>query len=419
MRKLTYLIMILVLMIISLGMTNANSKVNMIDSSTYTSSTDRYLKYVATSDSQSDNITRTVLILGYDKNGNMIEDGSNVITLTPEQLAEADRLIEQYKKKYAQDPDRIRFGSGYIITVTAGTVDASILENGKTSGNDYYLIQFYTDMADLDKETRDTLNQIGCILYPGTENAFYAKIPPEALDTVISLVNSGKIRYLGRIPNEAKIRPELLSKMQANPDKSFQIEVRLYENPDSSQMDQLGNIMQFNSRYYSILNSVYGTIPGNRIQDIIDLSFVGWIEEQSYSTAANNDGTAATEVTQDKQDYLAVLNIKSAQNKENVLAVIGVEYIQDAVYTGTDGEKYPAIAISANEQAADQIRNLDSVIAVSPIAGISPVPASPQSDETIKETTNIRFITIAVIISLLVLFVILIVYLIIRRSNQS
>jgi hypothetical protein len=368
---------------------------------------------------QSDNITRTILILGYDENGNMIEDGSNVITLTPEQLAEADRLIEQYKKKFAQDPDRIRFGSGYIITVTAGTVDADILENGKTSGNDYYLIQFYTDMADLDKETRDTLNQIGCILYPGTENAFYAKIPPEALDTVISLVNSGKVRYLGRIPDQAKIRPELLSKMQANPDKSFQIIVGLFDNPDSSQMEQLGNIMQFNSRYYSILNDVYGTIPGNRIQDIIDLSFVVGIEEQSYSTVANNDGTSATEVTQDKQDYLVVLNIESAQNKENVLAVSGVEYIQDAVYTGTDNEEYPAIAISANEQAADQIRNLDSVIAVSPIAGISPVLASPQSDETAKETINIRLITIAVMIAILVLSVILIVYLIKRRSNQS
>jgi hypothetical protein len=229
-------------------------------------------------------------------------------------------------------------------------------------------------MADLDKETRDTLNQIGCILYPGTENAFYAEIPPEALDTVISLVNSGKVRYLGRIPVEAKIRPELLSKMKANPDKSFQIIVSLFDNPDSSQMNQLGNIMQFNSKYYSILNDVYGTIPGNRIQDIIDLSFVVWIEEQSHSTVANNDGTSATLMPQDRQDYLVILNTVAENNKNSVLTVSGVEYIEDAVYTGTDNEEYPAIAISATEQAADQIRNLDSIIAVTPIAGISPVP---------------------------------------------
>ncbi len=404
-------------MAISLGMAknsnpaNANSPVSQL-------SRPEYQNNCTPDDSQSDNITRTILILGYDKNGNMIEDGSNVITLTPEQLAEADRLIEEYEKKYSQDPNRIRFGSGHIITATAGTVDADILANGKTSGNDYYLIQFYTDMADLDKETRDTLNQIGCILYPGTENAFYAKIPPEALDTVISLVNSGKVRYLGRIPIEAKIRPELLSKMQANPDKSFQIIVQLFDNPDSSQMNQLGDIMQFNSNYYSILDTVYGTVPGNRIQDIIDLSFVRWIGEQSYSTVGDIDVTSATEVTQDKQDYLVVLNIESAQNKNNVLTVSGVEYIQDAVYTGTDNEEYPAIAIYANEQAAEQIKNLDSVIAVSPIEGIYPAPAVQQQNET-TGAIDTRQIILASIIGLPLAALAIIAYLLLRRRRHA
>jgi hypothetical protein len=148
-----------------------------------------------------------------------------------------------------------------------------------------------------------------------------------------------------------------------------------------------------------------------------------WIEEQSFSTVANNDGTAATEVTQDKQDkqdYLVVLNIESAQNKEKVLAVSGVEYIQDAVYTGTDNEEYPAIAISANEQAADQIRNLDSVIALASIADISGSSAGPDApDAETARAIDAHQIILAGIIGLSMLALVMIVYLLIRRRRHA
>ena len=240
--------------------------------------------------SQSDNITRTILILGYDEAGKMIEDGSNVITLTPEQLAEADRLIEQYKKKYAQDPNRIRFRSGYIITLTAGTIDASILENGKTSGNNYYLIQFYTDQADLDKETRDTLDQIGCILDPVGNHAFYAKIPPEALDTVISLVNNGKVRYLGRVPTEAKYYPELLTKAQQNPNNPIKIAIQVFNDASDSDIATLSQLMRIDWHW---TDSIAGEAPAGNIKDIIALNFVRWIEEDLPMGLCNNDGTSA------------------------------------------------------------------------------------------------------------------------------
>jgi len=365
--------------------------------------------------STSDNMTRTVLILGYDKAGKMIEDGSNVITLSPEQLAEADRLIEQYRKKFAADPNRIRFRSGHIITATAGTIDADILDNGKTSGNDYYLIQFYTDQADLDKETRDTINQIGCILNPVGNHAFYAKIPPEALDTVISLVNSGKVRYLGRIPIEAKYYPQLLTKAQQNPNNPIDVAIQLFDDASDSDIDTLNKLMRIDWHW---TDSIAGETPAGNIKDIIALNFVRWIEEDLPMGLCNNDGTSETAAPQDKRDYLVILNTEAVQNKNSVLAVNDVEYIQDAIYTGINNEKYPAIAISANEQAVDQIKNFDYVIAVSPFAGISPAPTPPPNGET-SQATNTRLVIIAGIFAVLVLAIVMTIYLIRRQRSQA
>jgi hypothetical protein len=405
---------IFAIMLVSAGF---NNKITISRSLTSSISDNQLSSTGYNATSQSENITRTILILGYDKAGNMIEDGSNVITLSPEQLAEADRLIEQYKKKYATDPNSIRFQSGYIITLTAGTVDERILENGKTSGNDYYLIQFYTDQADLDKETRDTLNQIGCHLYPGTENAFFAKIPPEALDTVISLVNGGKVRYLGQIPTEAKISPELMTEAQENPNNSLRLNMQIFKDTSDSDIATLRQFMQI---YYEDDTYISGEAPAGNIKDIIALNFVQWVEKpcRPSTSSQNNDGTSAAAIPQEYGDYLVVLNIESAEYRNNILAINGVEHIQDAIYTSVNNQEYPAIAISANEQDVEQIRNLDYVIAVSPIAGISPAPVALPGGET-SEATNTRLVIIAGIFAVLVLAIVIIIYLIRRRRSQA
>jgi hypothetical protein len=365
--------------------------------------------------SQSENITRPIRILGYDKSGKMIETGSHVITLSPEQLAEVDGLIEQYNKRFAPDPNRTRFRSGYIITLAAGMIDASILANGKTSGNDYYLIQFYTYMSSVDKETRDTLNKIGCIIYPGGGPAFYAKIPPEALDTVISLVNSGKVRYLGRIPTEAKYYPELLTKAQQNTNNPIKIAIQLFNDASDSDIATLSQLMRIDWHWN---DSIAGEAPAGNIKDIIALNFVRWIEEDLPMTPQNNDGTPPTTIPEEYRKYLVVLNTESAENKNSVLAVNGVEYIQDAIYTSSNNEQYPAIAIFANEQAVAQIKNLDHVIVVSPIAGISPAPVPPPGGET-SQATNTRLVIIAGVFAVLVLGIVMIIYLIRRRRSQA
>ncbi len=347
--------------------------------------------------------------------GEAYDNDSSTITLTPEQSAEADRLVEQYKKKFATDPNRIRFRSRYIITVSAGMIDADILENGKTAGNDYYLIQFYTDQADLDKETRDTINQIGCILYPGTENAFFAKILPEGLDTVISLVNNGKVRYLGRIPTEAKYYPELLAKAQKNPNNPIDVAIQLFDDASDSDLDTLNQLMRIDWHW---TDSIAGEAPGGNIKDIISLNFVRWVEEDLPMGLCNNGGTPDTATSLDVRDYLVVLNTETAENKNSVLAVNGVQYIQDAIYTGFDSEKYPAIAISANEQAVEQIKNYDFVIAVSPLASISTEPAAQPDNET-AQTMGTKQIFLVSILGVSIISLAMIIYLLIRRRRHA
>lgn len=151
--------------------------------------------------SQSENTTSqdVVTIFYVDRTGKQLRNESSIITLTPEQEAKIRRQIEW--KMNLKDPSQIRFRSGFSMIVTAGTIDENIQGHISAPENNYYVIQFFSDLASVDKDTLDKLKQSGCILYdPVENNAFFIKIPPQALDSVISLVENGKIRYLGRIP---------------------------------------------------------------------------------------------------------------------------------------------------------------------------------------------------------------------------
>jgi len=212
-------------------------------------------------------------------------------TLNPEQQAFVDKQIEEKLKRI--DTSLIRFQSGYSIHTTPGTIEAGIQDGEKIPANNYYLIQFYTDQSRVDKDTRDTLQQSGCVLYGYlANNAFYCRIPPEALDTVISLVESGKVRYLGNIPIEAKISPQLLAKTQINPDNSFHVTILLLGELNQSNIDTLRNFMQVDS-YYPVPYILYGIATASSINDIAALNFVEWIEEETPLTLCNIDGTPA------------------------------------------------------------------------------------------------------------------------------
>ena len=231
--------------------------------------------------------------------GKPLSNESSINTMTPEQQAEIQKQIEEKRK--LEDTSQIRFRSGYSIHTTPGTIEAGIQDREKIPPNNYYVIQFYTDLSSVDQDTRDILQQSGCILYDRVpNNAFYAKIPPEALDTVVSLVETGKARYLGYIPIDAKIDQTLLNKAQENPDNSIHVEVHILGDPNQSHIDSLKSLMQIDS-YHAGSNFVYGTAKGSSINDIANLNFVKWIAEQIPATLFNNDGTSAITETEIQQ----------------------------------------------------------------------------------------------------------------------
>jgi hypothetical protein len=365
---------------------------------------------------QSDNIPSPVQIADVDKQtGKQLRTESTVITLTPEQLAEIQRQIEEKKKLVYTS--QIRFPSRYIINVSDGTIDGNIQDNGKTSDNDYYVIQFYTDMASVDKDTRDSLQRSGCILYNHiSNNAFYAKIPPESLDTVISLVVAGKVRYLGHIPIEAKISPGLLAKTKENPNNSLNLTVQVFKDTSDSEINTLGRILQIDYHYYSKGDTfIFGETPASSIKDIIALSFVQWVEEESHLYFFNSDNTS--EITEIRE-YLVVLGTMTAEYRNRLLAISNIKYIGDTNYIDTNNKKYPALVISTDPATAEEIKNLDFVIAVSPIDNTYASPNPPLNVETMK-LTNTKLIITVITAIILFIIVIIIIYLRKRRSNQD
>lgn len=414
MKRLIQIAIILIIFAIMLISVGCNNKVTISRSPASFFSESQPTTGISNITCQSENITSPdhVTIFYVDRTGKQLRDESSINTLTPEQEAEIRRQIE-WKTKL-KDPSQIRYRSGYSMNVVAGTIDENIQDQIAASESSYYVIQFFSDLASVDKDTRDQLKQSGCILYdPVENNAFFIKIPPEALDTVISLVKSGKVRYLGRIPMEAKIKASLLAKAQANPEISFDVGITLFDKADPSQINSLKDIMKVDN-YYDILNSVYGSVTGIRIQDIIDLNFVEWVEEGSYATASSNDGTST--VTEN-QEFLVILSTSAPEHENQVLAINSVKHIGDANYIGTNNEEYPAIIITADPSATEQIKMLDFVIAVSPIAGIYPAPVPPSDDEATK-ANSMSLVIIASAAAILVLAIVMTIYLT-RRHRIS
>ncbi len=365
--------------------------------------------------SQSDNITSRddINVICVDKiTGKELRGDCRVITLTPEQRAEIEKEIEQQKKMY--DPNLIRFPSGHLIHVAASTIEDSIYDDEKISNNGYYIIQFYDDMASVDKDTRDLLKQVGCIFYDYVPSyAFYAKIPPEAMDTIISLVESRKVRYLGLIPDEAKIEPELLAKAQENPDTQFNLIIQFFDKANPTLVNSLKDIIRVTSYHYDISNNIFGTAFGSSIPDIMAMNHVKWIEEEMYGTLGNNDGTSA--VTEN-QEFLVILSTSAPGYENEVLAINGLQYIGNVNFIDTNNEEHHAIVISAIPTAVEEIKGLNFVVAVSPIDSVTTIPIPPVSTETTGEN-SINLFIIAGAAAILVLATIMIFYL--RKKHGS
>ena len=205
--------------------------------------------------------------------------------LSLEELTQTEKMVEEKREKI--NTSLVLFRSSYSITTSPG------IEQNIGYNNDYYLIQFYGDLASIDKETRDTLEQLGVTLFDYVpNNAFYAKIPLESFDRLGSLVKIKKIRYIGSIPEKAKIGSELLTKAQTNSSDTFRIVVHLFEDVSGEQLATLKRNMRVES-FSDTTHFAYGSASGDNIVNICRLNFVKWVEEETPARVFNNDGTSA------------------------------------------------------------------------------------------------------------------------------
>jgi hypothetical protein len=174
MNRLIYLAIVPTIFAIMVGSTGCNNKVTISRSLGFpifdnyaTTGRDNFTD-------QSENTTSSdvVTIFYVDRTGKQLRNESSVITLTAEQEAEIQRQIELKTK--LKDPDKIRYRSGYSMNIAAGTIDENVEGHIAASENSYYVIQFFSDLSSVDKDTRDKLEQLDCILLdPVENNAFF------------------------------------------------------------------------------------------------------------------------------------------------------------------------------------------------------------------------------------------------------
>ena len=201
------------------------------------------------------------------------------INLTDEQIKEQIKYLQNITGKTKKiNSSNILFISGHSISISPG------IEQNISHDADYYVIQFYSSLMDVDATTRDKIEEIDVVLLQYTQdNAFYAKIPKSAFETIDSLVVDRKIRYIGEIPYDAKIKQQLNEEVRANPDSEYGIVVYLFERPAISQLIMLKKEMDIHS-YSGTTYFVYGTAEGRDIIEIADMDFVKLVEKQTTAT---------------------------------------------------------------------------------------------------------------------------------------
>lgn len=199
---------------------------------------------------------------------------------------------------------------------------------------------------------------------------------------------------------------------------TFKVVVQLYDKPDSSLINLLGNIMQIDNRYYRTLNFVYGTLQGNMIKDVLDLSFVEWIEEQSHLTSTDNNGNSYdTEKIDKTYEYLVVFGVFQPDYINQVLAIKGVNLIGNTVFIEEKGA-YHYIVISSDPATAEEIKMLEFVIAVSPVDSVTTAPIPPPNVETTK-AINMRLVIVGGVVAILVLAIAIAIYLAKRHKIHA
>ncbi|NOQ55281.1 MAG: hypothetical protein GQ477_00585 [Nanohaloarchaea archaeon] len=219
------------------------------------------------------------------------------VVLTEEEMIRRQEQIDQFlnrsSKKDNFNSSNISFISDHKISISPGLAQNISYDAG------YYVIQFYASLGSVDVTTRDKIEELDiALLQYINDNAFYAKIPKSAFDSIDGLVLDKKIRYVGNIPLDAKIRQAFQEELKNNSDSMYGVTVFLFERPTISQLIKLELDMDVYS-YSDVTYFVYGSASGNDIVDISKMDFVKFIERQasaSVSSADNDDKMSDIEV---------------------------------------------------------------------------------------------------------------------------
>jgi hypothetical protein len=142
----------------------------------------------------------------------------------------------------------------------------------------YFVLQFN---ALPDQDTRLKIEQAGIRLGDFIpETAYQAYLPGDALPALEKMMAAGELRYVGPIPPEAKLQPELAAKIQADPQASYEVVVQFFAEPPEQTLKQLAGWLEVSSSSFGPVNLVEGKVKGTDVNNLLALPLVKWVEER-------------------------------------------------------------------------------------------------------------------------------------------
>ncbi|MCF8055149.1 MAG: S8 family serine peptidase [Desulfocapsa sp.] len=226
--------------------------------------------------------------LGYDKESGRLLDDPTVHISVPQSLGEQAEYERYYQEKLeGVDSTRLTFRSGFTSQPLPGM--APVARKKMASGeDDYYLIQFSYPFP---TETRDHLEKLGVTFYDYVSVAgMYAQVVPGALDTLENAITEKTIRYVGNIPTQAKVEPNLAAQAAAGPETEHAVTVLTFEEPTPAQLEELGSYVMIERRSDGPMHILEGKVSGSSIQELANLGYVRWVEAQPVNTLGNLEG---------------------------------------------------------------------------------------------------------------------------------
>ena len=176
-----------------------------------------------------------------------------------------------------QPTGEIMFPSGEEVRLNAG-IQKSVNQALTNNNGGYFLLQF---SSSLDGKTRNVLEQVGVVFFDYIpNNACLAFLTPESLKTLQQLESEGVLIYVGSIPTAAKLDPGLTEKLQEDPEQHLNLIVQFFEEPSQDEKHELELLMEVTSYSFGPVNFAEGSASAGKLEEILALSFVKWVEEQ-------------------------------------------------------------------------------------------------------------------------------------------